>query len=110
MRIPDREFRLRILKRVGAKLTELRGDLSQSELAKQAGVTRASISALEGGQQGISVETLCRLAAALDVSPAALLPDKEEIASLLESSRDKVPRRPLDEVVEDFLQEGGSYG
>jgi transcriptional regulator with XRE-family HTH domain len=110
MRIPDREFRLQILKRVGAKLTELRGDLSQSELAKQAGVTRASISALEGGQQGISVETLCRLAASLDVSPAALLPDKEEISGLLESPRYKLPIRPLDEVVDDFLQEGGSHG
>jgi transcriptional regulator with XRE-family HTH domain len=110
MRIPDREFRLQILKRVGAKLTELRGDLSQSELAKQARVTRASISALEGGQQGISVETLCRLAAVLHVSPGALLPDQEEIARLLTGSGDKLPMRPLDEVVDDFLQEGGSHG
>lgn len=110
MRIPDQEFRLQILQRIGAKLTELRGELSQSELAKQARVTRASISALEGGQQGVSVETLCRLATALGVSPGALLPEKEEIARLLENAHDTLPRRPLEEVVDEFLQEGGTHG
>jgi transcriptional regulator with XRE-family HTH domain len=110
MRIPDRQFRLQILQRVGAKLTELRGELSQSDLAKQARVTRASISALEGGQQGISVETLCRLATALKVSPGALLPGHEEIAGLLAHARDTLPKRPVDEVVDDFLHEGGAHG
>ena len=110
MKIPDQEFRLQILQRVGAKLTELRGKRSQSELAKQARITRASISALEGGQQGVSVETLCRLAAALDVAPGKLLPKKEEIARLLENAQDKLPRRPLEEVVDEFLQEGDSHG
>src|SRR2546429_268642 len=92
MRIPDREFRLQILKRVGAKLTELRGDLSQSELAKQARVTRASISALEGGQQGISVVEQPQLSKAGYASISGLLLRREG-STICIINRDHPPTR-----------------
>src|SRR3989338_6148992 len=48
-------------------------DLSQQELANRSGVTQAIISRLERHGRDVPVRTLCRLAAALDVTPGTLL-------------------------------------
>ena len=53
-------------------LRELRG-LTQAELGSRAGIAAASVSHFETGQRGPSLESLVRLAEALDVSLDALL-------------------------------------
>lgn len=50
-------------------LRELRG-LTQSELAKGAGITQGSLAHFESGKNSPSVQTLMALAAALEISPA----------------------------------------
>ena len=50
--------------------------LSQAALADKMGVDRAHISAMERGQQNVTIITLWHVAEALDVEPAALLDDQ----------------------------------
>ena len=50
--------------------------LSQAALADKMGVDRAHISAMERGQQNVTIITLWHVAEALDVRPAALLADQ----------------------------------
>ena len=47
--------------------------LTQQELADKAGVHRVTIANLEGGQEEARFSTIRKLAAALDVEPAALV-------------------------------------
>ncbi|WP_292894548.1 helix-turn-helix domain-containing protein [Nitratireductor sp.] len=53
-------------------------DLSQGALAAKMGVDRAHVSAMERGQQNVTIVTLWHVALALDVKPAALLEDEDE--------------------------------
>src|SRR5690348_5238006 len=48
-------------------------DLSQQALADRSGVAQAIISRFERHGRDISIRTVCRLAAALDVTPGTLL-------------------------------------
>ena len=48
--------------------------LTQGELARRVGMTRTSITNIESGRQKVQLHTLYTIAAALDVSPQALLP------------------------------------
>lgn len=68
----------------GAKLKQLRlaAGLSQEELASRAGIDRTYVSSCERGRRNISLETICRLAAALDVAPAAMLEAPTPISGL----------------------------
>ena len=52
--------------------------LSQAALADRMGVDRAHISAMERGQQNVTIITLWHVAEALDVKPAALLDDQRK--------------------------------
>lgn len=52
--------------------------LSQEALAERIGVDRAHVSAMERGQQNVTIITLWHAARALDVRPAELLLDDEE--------------------------------
>lgn len=110
MRIPNKKFSAVLLSEIASRLLSLRAKagMSQAELARNAGVTRASISALEGGQQGISVETLCKLAAVLRVEPGDMLPTRHQVQSILRSgvSAHRLP----EDIVEDYLREGGHDG
>lgn len=47
--------------------------ISQDALAAKMGVDRAHVSAMERGQQNVTIITLWHAALALDVKPAALL-------------------------------------
>lgn len=62
--------------RFGEQLRHLRerGGLSQEELADAANLHRTHISLIERGQRSVRVETIERLAVALGVQPAKLMP------------------------------------
>ena len=64
----------------GERLRQLRIDrmLSQSELAKMADTTQATIS-LERGERTAQPRTVRKLADALGVEPRELLPSKEDV-------------------------------
>ncbi|HEY9372570.1 helix-turn-helix transcriptional regulator [Streptomyces sp.] len=55
--------------------------LSQADLAHAVGLSRASISNVEAGRQGLSVALLGRIADALGVPPAALLGEAGDMSS-----------------------------
>lgn len=57
------------------KTYRMKRDLSQSALAAKMGVDRAHVSAMERGQQNVTIVTLWHVALALDVKPSALLND-----------------------------------
>ena len=52
--------------------------ISQDALAAKMGVDRAHVSAMERGQQNVTIITLWHAALALDVKPAALLEETVE--------------------------------
>lgn len=64
------------------KKRELAG-LSQNQLAKKAGISQASLHALESKTNNPSVETVFMLAAALDCSVSELLGEKPHNAEFL---------------------------
>ena len=64
----------------GANLQYFRekAGLSQAALADRMGVDRAHVSAMERGQQNVTIITLWHVAEALDVKPADLLDDQRK--------------------------------
>ncbi len=92
---------------VGKRLASVRGrHFTQSALAQEVGLTRASVSALEAGQQGPSLSTLCELALVLQVEPATLLPSLEDIRVLKHSAvlERLGEKRSAAEIVDEFLK------
>lgn len=71
--------------------------MTQAKLAKLVGVSRAAISALESGQQGVSIPTLCLIAAALELNPGELLPDKAELKHLSAGPDPRSAKQLVDE-------------
>lgn len=71
-------------KNLGATIAKRReqANMTQKELAEKVGVSNAFLSLLERGEKFPSIETLCALATALDVSCDALLYDEAPDASL----------------------------
>ncbi|MHA7876153.1 helix-turn-helix domain-containing protein [Roseivivax sp.] len=57
---------------------QLRG-LTQAALAAAMDVDRAHVSAMERGQQNVTLQTLQRVAAHLDVTPAKLIEEHSEL-------------------------------
>ena len=68
-----------MFERFGQRLRELRrkAGLSQEKLADSAGLHRTYVSGVERGLRNISLENIDRLAAALDVEMAELMPKRE---------------------------------
>ncbi|BBS38694.1 helix-turn-helix domain-containing protein [Enterobacter cloacae complex sp. 2024EL-00215] len=64
-----------ILKAFGKKMYRLRIELqlSQEQVAERAQLDRTYVSSVERGQRNISLLNICKLAAALEVSPESLL-------------------------------------
>jgi transcriptional regulator with XRE-family HTH domain len=58
------------------ELREARG-ISQVELARRANVTPSALNKVEMGKRGLDQQWMDRLAAALEVAPADLLPDHQ---------------------------------
>jgi len=63
--------------RFGARLREVRHDIgvSQEKLAELAGLHRTYVSSIERGERNVSLMNIERLARALDVTMAELMPD-----------------------------------
>lgn len=74
------EQQRRTLEDFGARLREVRllQSVSQEGLAHTAGVDRTYVSGIERGRRNPTVLTICKLAAALGVSPADLLLPPED--------------------------------
>lgn len=98
--MPDAQFR----QRMGAEIRAVRSQqgLTQAALADRLGLQRTSVTNIEAGDQGLTLETFIDLTAALGVSPEALL-----TRALLQNSRSDVgptsrskPRSSVDEHVE----------
>jgi len=66
--------------------------LTQAALAARAGLTQAAVSGIENGGRDLSVRTLFRLAAALDLTPGALLDGEPPRASLTRHDIDAISR------------------
>jgi transcriptional regulator with XRE-family HTH domain len=71
----DQSRRPDVLAHVGENLRRLRGlrGFSQAELATRSGISRRMIGAMEGNDANVSLSTLDRLAAALDISLTELV-------------------------------------
>jgi transcriptional regulator with XRE-family HTH domain len=54
-----------------------RAGMSQEDLASASALSRTSIVNIENGRQGVSIQTLYRLADALECEPAELLPGRQ---------------------------------
>jgi transcriptional regulator with XRE-family HTH domain len=73
--MPDPSHRIAVAERLGANLRRLRAkaELSRDELARRADVGHGHLSKIENGGLLCRVDTLVKLAAALDVTPNDLL-------------------------------------
>jgi transcriptional regulator with XRE-family HTH domain len=69
----DREY----MKRFAGRLRELRSNagMSQEQLAHAAGLHRTHISLIERNRRLVRLETVIRLARALELQPADLMPE-----------------------------------
>ena len=94
--------------RLGAALRTLRADrrLSQSELARLAGVSASAISQAERGRRGLSLETLLGLADRLDITLDELL--RGEIAPGYRLARRDDPRHADRDRPVSLLHDRGS--
>ena len=106
----EESFRSLLIQAVGVRVARERNRSTpvrtQSDLAAKVGVSRAAISALEAGRQGISLVTLCRIAVTLGVSPSALMPDSDGVEELLEVSGAHAANVSPEEIVDRFVEEG----
>ena len=71
----------RLYELIGAEIRRLRSgaSLSQADLGAEAGLSRSSIVNIEKGRQHAPLHVIWRLADALQVDPADLIPGREEI-------------------------------
>ena len=72
-----------IYRDIGSKVRQARSQrgATQGELASRVNLTRTSISNIEAGRQRVTIYALLRMAEALDVAPATLLPDLRSLPS-----------------------------
>jgi transcriptional regulator with XRE-family HTH domain len=73
---PRRRERIRYLDAGKLLAARLASGLDQPQLAEAAGFSQSAISALERGRRGTTLEKVGKLAAALHVEPAKLMPDE----------------------------------
>jgi transcriptional regulator with XRE-family HTH domain len=58
---------------IGVRVREARGDLSQADMARELGISQASLSRVEAGEQHLSAVALARLSALTGCDPTWLL-------------------------------------
>lgn len=84
------------------KEIRLKKNISQTQLAEMTGTTQAAITAIENNKRVPRIETLMRIAAALDTSVLALLPSEISEGAAILSPED----RELLEAVSDLNDSG----
>jgi transcriptional regulator with XRE-family HTH domain len=113
--MPERDQALAVAGRFGENLRRVRKreDLSQERLAKLASLHRTEIGLLEKGERVCRIDTLIRLAGAMDVPPGELLdgiawipaPENGGTFSFNPGPRRRPPRQPsspaIDQAEED---------
>ena len=69
------------LKKVGSNMREIRmgRNMTQLQMAQILNMAKVTYGSVERGQKGTTLKTLFNIAKILDVSPAQLLLDKDEI-------------------------------
>lgn len=72
-------------------LREIR-QLTQTELAKKAGITQGSLAHFEAGKTSPSVQTLVALAQALEISPAIFFTNEDVLVFDLKKIQEKYKR------------------
>ena len=91
--------------KVGARLYELRRDrgMTLAELADASHVSRGHLSNIEHGLVGITIDTIERVARALELPPLYLLTfaEEDERANLVEMAR-KLPPGEITKVARDM--------
>lgn len=60
--------------------------ISQEELAHRAGLDRTYISSCEAGRRNVTLKTIMRIAAALEVSPVVLIDPERDARSAAEEA------------------------
>ncbi|WP_422446541.1 helix-turn-helix domain-containing protein [Thermoanaerobacterium sp. DL9XJH110] len=91
---------------VGYKLKKVRCErgLTQSELAKKAGVSPGLIGQIESGRVEPSIKTLEKIASALSLSPCYFVADDDEISALLRPMNPALKELFLDPRVRSALE------
>ncbi|MDI1451771.1 helix-turn-helix transcriptional regulator [Polyangium sp. 6x1] len=75
--MPRRQVTSPLLVEIGARIRDIRLEqgMSLDQLARRSGVAKGNLSSTEHGRVNITVETCLRIAGALGVSAAELLPE-----------------------------------
>lgn len=95
---------------IGQKIKDLRlaADLTQSELADRAQLTKGFISQIENDQTSISLDSLVDILEALGVSPAEFFAEDEEDDRIVFTSAERVPVPGRGAQVFDLLVPGST--
>ena len=64
---------------VNSRIMGYMAEMSQTEIARRAGCTRAAINAVLSGKNSVSISMLFRIALALDIEPSFLMPSLDEL-------------------------------
>ncbi len=78
--MPRRQSTSPFLTELGARIRDhrLEQGMSLDQLAKRSGVAKGNLSSIENGRVNITVATCLKIAGALGVGAAELLPEREE--------------------------------
>jgi transcriptional regulator with XRE-family HTH domain len=88
---------------LGERIRELRkqAGLTQEDLADRADTNFRNIGGIERGERHIQLNTLARIAQALDVPPSVLL---EALPKLPPKPKPPMPKTPKDEMLEELMK------
>lgn len=87
---------------LGDKVKKIRKELkiTQSELAKTIGVSQSTIGMIEGNKQGVSSDTLIKLAKALNTTAEYLLSEDEQENQSI--THDKINKKDIKSINKDL--------
>ena len=85
----------------GLRRLRLERSLTQTEIARMAGVSPSAVSQAESGQRGLGLDTLLTLSEELDVTLDALLAHSPETGYLLARRDRRPPRRGIVSLLDD---------
>ena len=74
--------RMQTTERIGERIAELRGEMSQQDLAQAVGIDPTVLSKIEAGKRPLRINELVAMARELGVDPAVLLDEERAVFSL----------------------------